>query len=57
MGIYKFITDHTYDIYLPYLGLGTMLLFPGIYYTVIFIGILMGAEGYEYDSLPDLSEH
>jgi hypothetical protein len=56
MGIYSYATDHTYDVYLPYLGLGGLLCFPGFYYTFMLINILIGSEGYEYSDLPDLNE-
>jgi hypothetical protein len=57
MGITKYLSDHTYDIYLPYTLLGILLLFPGVYYTVIFICILIGKEDYDYSDLPDLDEN
>jgi hypothetical protein len=56
MGIYKFFTDHTYDIYVPNIFLGLLLLIPGLYYSIIFILILIGADGWEYSELPDLSQ-
>ena len=56
VGYYKFMTDHTYDIYVPYIILGIMLLIPGLFYFVILVFIIIGIEGYEYNSLPDLSD-
>jgi hypothetical protein len=56
MGYYKFSTNHTYDVYLPYMGLGFLLLFPGVYYTFILFHIIIGTEGYEYSELPDLND-
>ncbi len=57
MGYYKYTTNHTYDVYLPYMGLGFLLLFPGVYYLVIMINIWIDREGYDYTDLPDLNEN
>ncbi len=56
VGIYKYKNNQTYDIYLPYLGLGVLLLIPGVYYTFLLINIWLGTEEYEYDLIPDLSD-
>jgi len=51
------MTNDTYDVYLPYTCLGILLLFPGIYYSFILIGILLNREGYDYSDLPDLNDN
>lgn len=56
VGIHNFMSDKTYDHYLPYFLLGTILLIPGIYYTVVLIFIWMGKEEYEYEMIPDIAE-
>jgi hypothetical protein len=56
MGIHKYTEGSTYDIYLPYICLGVLLLFPGVYYTFILVNVLLGREDYEYTDLPDLSD-
>jgi hypothetical protein len=55
-GYYKYSTNHTYDVYLPYSFLGGLLLFPGIYYTFILINIWLDREGYDYSELPEMHE-
>jgi hypothetical protein len=54
--IIKFTDGSTYDIYLPYFILGTLLLIPGVYYTYILICVLLGKEGYKYKLIPDMSQ-
>jgi hypothetical protein len=56
VGTYKFLDNQTYDHYLPYNVLGTLLLIPGVYYTFILINVWLGREGYDYDLVPDLNE-
>jgi len=56
VGLSNYLSDKTYDHYLPYFLLGSILLIPGIYYTVILILIWMGKEEYEYEMIPDISE-
>jgi hypothetical protein len=55
-GVYKYSTNHTYDVYLPYTFLGVLLLFPGVYYTYILINIWLDREGYDYSELPEMHE-
>lgn len=56
VGVVKYSSGNTYDVYLPYSVLGLMLLIPGIYYSFILVNILIGVEGYEYSDIPDLNE-
>ena len=56
VGTYKFFDNQTYDHYLPYTILGTLLLIPGVYYSFILINIWLSREGYDYDLVPDLNE-
>jgi hypothetical protein len=55
VGLNNYLNNKTYDHYLPYLLLGFLLLFPGIYYTVILIFIWMGKEEYDYEMIPDIA--
>ncbi len=56
VGISKYASGNTYDVYLPFSVLGILLLIPGIYYSFILINVLIGVEGYEYSDIPDLSD-
>jgi hypothetical protein len=49
--------EKTWDNYIPYIFLGILLLFPGVYYGFILINIWYGTEGYEYSDVPDLSDN
>lgn len=56
LGIEKYLTDHTYDVYVPFISLGVILLIPGVYYTFILINIWLGREDYDYELVPDMNE-
>ena len=56
VGLSKYSSDHSYDVYLPFTILGFLLLIPGVYYSFILANILIGVEGYEYSDIPDLNE-
>jgi hypothetical protein len=56
LGVYKFLDNSTYDVYIPYTILGFLLLMPGSYYSFILINIWLGREDYEYEMIPDLSD-
>jgi len=56
VGLNNCLNKKTYDHYLPYFLLGFILLFPGIYYTVILIFIWMGKEEYDYEMIPDIAD-
>jgi len=53
----KYTTDGTWDEYLSYGLLGSLVLCPGIYYSIMITLIVFGVEGYEYSDLPDLSNN
>lgn len=56
MSTYKFLNGDSYDMYLPYGVLGSLLLCPGIYYTSMLFGIWLNYEGYDYECIPNISE-
>lgn len=56
VGFSSYMNNKTYDNYLPYIVLGILLLFPGVYYSVILVLIWLGREEYEYDLIPELSD-
>lgn len=56
VGIHKYQTDHTWDVYVSYLLLGILLFIPGAYFTFMLMNILLRRPGYDYSDLPDLSD-
>lgn len=56
MSIHKYLTDHTWDVYVPYGALGILISIPGFYYTFILINVWLDREGYDYSDIPDMND-